>query len=166
MKVKAMKSGNRKGKSIFQLVRFGLVGFLNTLVDYSVFYVMIAFLNLHKIPAQVVATGIAMCTSYLLNRKWTFHVEEKKNMGEIAKFVVINIVSMLTTILFTCLFHDILHVERLADGLLSILSVSYRLSEDMAVMVAKLLSMSFSVCVNFFGNKFWVFADKKEEKSI
>ena len=156
----------KTSNGIGQMIRFGLVGCCNTLVDYGVFYLMIAVANLNKGLSQVVATATAMCVSFLLNRKWTFRKEGKGNMGEIIKFILTNLVSMSVTIVLTHVFHDILHAENWANALCGAVGAPLVLDEDGAVMFAKLLSMVFSVAVNFVGNKFWVFGTKKEEKTV
>lgn len=150
-------------KTIFQAVRFGIVGFFNTLVDYGFFYVFLAFANLHKSVAQVLATALAMCGSYLINRSWTFKKTGHGNFGEIIKFLTVNIFSMLVVIFFTHLFYDILHIENLFNGLIASFNVNYVITGDLAVMVSKACASVFSIILNFIGNKFWVFRAKTEE---
>lgn len=152
----------QKSDNIKQVIRFGVVGVINTLVDYGVFYFLISLVNLHKGPAQVFATAVAMCGSFLLNRHWTFHCDGKGNIKEITKFIVTNIVSMLTVIVFTYLFYDMLHAERVVNAILSSRNISFVLQDDNAVMFCKLLASVFSIVVNFIGNKFWVFKDAKK----
>ena len=149
-------------KSVMQLIRFGLVGICNTAVDYGIFYILISFVHLHKGVAQMIATAIAMCGSFLINRYWTFHKTGHSTAGEIVRFVLTNAVAMLVTIVFTHLFYDILHAERAVNNVLFILDISYVLEGNMAVMFCKLLSNVFSVAVNFIGNKFWVFKGGEE----
>ena len=153
----------KEKQSFIQLIRFGMVGVFNTAVDYGVFYMLIAFVHLHKGFAQVIATGIAMCGSFLINRYWTFRKTGRSTAGEVVRFVLTNAVSMLTAIAFTYLFYDILHAERVANGVLTVAGISYMLEGNMAVMFCKMLSTVFSLAVNFIGNKFWVFRAGEEE---
>ena len=150
-----------KGNSIRQMIRFAAVGCANTAVDYIVFYLMISFVHMHKSFAQVIATGVAMCGSFLLNRRWTFEQTGRGGIREIIKFICVNIVAMLTAIAFTHLFYDILHIERAVNAALSAVGISYLLQGTSAVMLAKIAASVFSVLVNFFGNKFWVFRTPK-----
>lgn len=157
-----------KKESIKQALKFGTVGILNTLVDYVVFYIMLAGLNVDKIWAQVVATAVAMCGSYIINKHWTFGEHAKSKKRQIAKFIITNIVAMSCTIVFTSFFHDILHVHSWANGLLKAFGTSFRLNEDMGVMFCKVIASLLSLIINFSGNKFWVFksaiSDKNEQK--
>lgn len=150
-------------KTIFQAVRFGIVGVFNTLIDYGFFYIFLAFANIHKSIAQVLATALAMCGSYLINRRWTFKKTGHGNFNEIIKFLAVNIFSMLVVIFFTHLFYDICHIENLFNSLLSAMNVNYVIAGDMAVMVSKACASVFSIILNFIGNKFWVFKAKAEE---
>ncbi len=149
-----------KKESFLEAVRFGLVGILNTFIDYGVFYCLIEWGMLDKRISQIIATIAAMCSSYLLNRFWTFSQKGRGGAGELVKFVVVNLLSMLTVILFTHLFYDILHIEKVFNTALYALGFPYQAEGNMAVMVSKLFASVFSVIVNFLGNKFWVFKDK------
>ena len=151
-----MKKSKTK-KSFKQMVRFGIVGVFNTLIDYGSFYVFLAIAGLHKSISQVFATAVAMCGSYILNKHWTFGKEGRGNAAEIAKFVVVNIASLLATIFFTHLFYDILHIENIANNFLGRLGVRYIISGDLAIMVCKVCASIIATVLNFIGNKFWVF---------
>ena len=153
---------NESKKTVFQAIRFGIVGVFNTLVDYGFFYIFLAFANFHKSIAQVLATAIAMCGSYLVNRRWTFKRVGRGNFGEIVKFLTVNILSMLVVIFFTHLFFDICHIENIFNAGLSLLKINYVIEGDMAVMVSKACASVFSIILNFFGNKLWVFNSKTE----
>lgn len=151
-----MKSIKTKG-NLKQAARFGVVGFINTMVDYGVFYLLISVANLHKSIAQVLSTSVAMCGSFFINRYWTFERNGRSSAGEITKFIVVNLVAMLSVIFFTHLFYDILHIEQVVNAVFNAANKPYILEGDAAVMFAKLVSSVFSVVINFLGNKLWVF---------
>lgn len=146
--------------SVKQAVRFGVVGALNTLVDYGLFYIFISVINLHKSAAQVLATAAAMCCSFFLNRRWTFEKGGHGSTSEIVKFLIVNLVSMVTVIVLTHLFYDIWHVERLLNSALHVVGSTVTVQGDGAIMLAKVLASVFSLLINFFGNKLWVFSGK------
>ncbi len=147
-------------KDFLQVVKFGLIGILNTALDYGLFFVFFSLLKLDKNLAQVFSTAIAMTNSYLFNRYWTFEQKGKVQANEMWKFIVINLVSMGVTLLCLNLFYDILHLERLANALLSCTALAFRLEGNSAVMFCKLAAMPFSLAVNFLGNRLWVFRNK------
>ncbi len=152
-------------KSVKQAVRFCVVGFFNTLVDYGLFFVFISFANLHKSIAQMLSTSVAMCGSYLINRYWTFGQNGRGNFSEIAKFLTINLLAMFSVILLTHLFYDIWHLENLVNALLRSFGAAFVLEGDLAVMLCKAAASCFSLMINFFGNKFWVFQNKQQTET-
>lgn len=148
---------NKQRKNILQVVKFGCVGAFNTLVDYSVFYLFLSLFSVTKSVAQVIASGVAMVGSYVLNRHWTFGKHGAGTAKELAKFITVNIVSMLTVIFVMHLTYDFWHIENYANWVLSHMHIHFVLSGNKAIMFCKLCSSVFSVIVNFLGNKFWVF---------
>ena len=73
-------------KNIQQAVRFGMVGILNTAVDYAVFYIMLSVVNADKNISQIAATGVVMCGSYIMNKNWTFGKKGKTRLDTIKNF--------------------------------------------------------------------------------
>lgn len=164
-----MQTNNEMKKNLFQIVKFGLIGILNTALDYFLFFVFFSLLNIDKSLAQVLATAIAMTNSYFFNRYWTFGKQGKVQIGEMWKFVIVNLVSMCVTILCLNLFYDLMHIENIANGVLSYVGILYQFEGDAAVMFCKLVAVPFSLAVNFLGNRLWVFGkngDKNEEKQV
>lgn len=147
------KSSN---KSIKQMFKFGATGVLNTFVDYGVFYILISCVNLHKSIAQVISTALAMSGSFFINKYWTFQKGGHGKFSEIVKFITVNIIAMLSVILFTHIFYDIWHIERLFHALLPVTNIN----DDVDIMICKILSSGLSLIINFFGNKLWVFKSK------
>lgn len=150
-------------ESIKQVVKFSLVGVFNTAVDYGVFYIALAFLNFDKSIAQILATAVAMCGSYIINKYWTFSSRER-DASQIFKFIATNIVSMTCTIIFMNLFYDLLGIHEWANYLMAFVGIGFRLKNDIAVMFCKIAASALSLVINFLGNKFWVFR-KKSPKS-
>ncbi|MEU8263505.1 GtrA family protein [Micromonospora sp. NPDC048999] len=60
-------------KFIHEALKFGIVGGINTVINYAVFnaLALTAFRN-GQLKATVVATIVATITSYLMNRHWTY----------------------------------------------------------------------------------------------
>ena len=54
-----------------QFIKFGLVGVLNTLVDFLV-YQLLVYLGLHYAPAQCISYTCGLLNSYFFNSRWTF----------------------------------------------------------------------------------------------
>lgn len=146
-----------KKNDVLQASKFALVGVINTLLDYVLFFVFFSLCRLDKNIAQILATAIAMTNSYLVNRYWTFQKTGAVKGQEIIRFIAVNVLSLLTTLLFLNLFYDWLLLHKLANQLLALVGIPFVLEGDWAVMFCKLLAMPFSLGVNFLGNRLWVF---------
>ncbi len=144
-------------ESIKQIMKFAVVGIFNTLVDWTVFYIMFSQIGFYKGVAQVIATSISMCGSYIINKRWTFKEKSKAYKKQIEKFIVTNLLAMSITIVLMYIFNDLIHLYNGANNLFRACNISYRLTGDMKVMFCKIVASGLAVTVNFIGNKFWVF---------
>lgn len=123
-------------KDFTQLVKFGLVGVANTLIDFGVFILLHGYLNVFYALAQVISYSCGMTNSYFLNKFWTFQSQKAIRLEEVVKFVVVNLLSL---------------------GVSLVLLYLVRGRGNWGVTESKVLATSGSLLVNFLGNKFWVF---------
>lgn len=152
-------------KNIIEVLKFGIIGVLNTLLDFVLFFLFFNLIGINKNLAQVMSTTIAMIHSYLWNRYWTFQQTGGVRLSEMWKFVIVNLISMGVNILCLNLFYDLWHLERIAQWLLSAVGADIVLSDKMGVFFCKILATPFVLAVNFVGNKIWVFRKKKDCKT-
>ena len=78
-----------------QLMRFGLVGTLGTVVNLAVFTIVVKFMMLNHNIGATAAFLVAVSQNYTLNRMWTFHIRGLERVGYVigwTKYVTINIV--------------------------------------------------------------------------
>ncbi|NEZ42474.1 MULTISPECIES: GtrA family protein [Paenibacillus] len=129
-------------QAAIQFMRYCQVGFANTIVDFSVFYLLIAG-EASYVMAQVASSGAGMINSFLLNRKWTFQVSDKIRTHEIMKFALLNGISML-----------------LSSGLLLML-IDW---SGLPLWINKLAATTGGMFVNYSGSRFWVFAHYQETR--
>lgn len=146
-----------KTEEIRKISKFALVGVCNTLLDYGLFFLFLSIWGWDKNIAQILATAIAMTNSYLVNRYWTFGKSGSVQVGEMGRFLVVNLLSLLTTLVCLNVFYDGLSVHCLANSILRGMGFVYQLSGEYAVLFCKVLAMPFSLLVNFLGNRLWVF---------
>lgn len=123
-----------------QLFKFGIVGVLNTAVDFAVFTAL-TFSSLSYMPAQWISYSCGVANSYLWNRSWTFKRQEKRDPKEIAKFIGVNVI----TLLFSLLILNGLHA-----GL------------EMPLWISKLMATIVSVGLNYVGSRYWVFHSRSD----
>jgi len=65
-------------KFVHEAFKFGVVGGINTVINYAVFNALaLTVFRDGQLKASVVATLVATCTSYLMNRHWTYRDRPK-----------------------------------------------------------------------------------------
>lgn len=80
----------RRAKTI---VKFGVVGFIGTLVDFLFYNLFIAFVGLMPATSKGISTEIAILNNFSLNNIWTFrHRKTKTNLWQ--KLGIFNLVSL------------------------------------------------------------------------
>ncbi len=146
-----------KKNDVLQFVKFSIAGVINTVLDYLLFFLFFSVCNWDKNIAQILATSFAMANSYLLNRYWTFGQTGMIRTKEIWKFIVVNFLSLLTTLLCLNLFYDAWHLYEVINAALHRLHIAFALRGESAVLACKVLAFPFSSAINFLGNRLWVF---------
>ena len=121
-----------------RLIKFIIVGCLNTLVDFGIFSLLKGFLGVNYIVSQVISYSSGTLNSYIFNKFWTFDNAntKKKTFNEMIQFIIVNLLSLGASILG-----------------LKILINDY----SMDYYLAKVIVIFITQTVNFLGYKFWVF---------
>ena len=65
--------------------KFGLVGIINTLLDFSIFNFMLAVVHLAAVPANIISTTCAMFFSFFANKQVVF----KQQKGSLLRQMVV-----------------------------------------------------------------------------
>lgn len=118
-----------------QFIKFNLVGLLNTALDFTVF-ALLTWLGAFYIVAQCISYGLGMLNSYTLNKYWTFAQKGRLEPKQAFRFTVLNLSSLLLSLILLALFRD---------------------QWEMTLLLAKLLTTVATTLVNFVGSKLWVF---------
>jgi glycosyltransferase involved in cell wall biosynthesis len=124
-----------------QLVRFSMVGVINTLVDLSAYIYILnsyAFFASHLLLAKGFSFLLGTVSSFLLNRYWTFHKTTRLTITEIVRFYL-----------------------TVAGGLiLDLLSLSFFLSIiHMNAVIAAFFATLIAFIWNFLLSKLWVYSE-------
>jgi putative flippase GtrA len=73
------------------VLRFGLVGVVNTAVDFAIFVLLYRWAGLDPLLANGMAFVLAVTNSYLLNHRWTFRRHNRAlSFSGYARFVALN----------------------------------------------------------------------------
>lgn len=152
-----------------QLVKFGLIGVLNTLVDNLVFAVLILIFGVGD--EQVLLIGLftlmayacGVFNSFMLNTRWTFRKEYGRTKREMVSFVVVNLISWGLSFLLVWLFSNYVFsgsgITEWVCGLINFTGAEQ--VNKVVSILAKLCATPFVIIVNFLGSKIFVFTDKK-----
>jgi putative flippase GtrA len=81
---------------VHELTKFGIVGAINTGLDFGVANVLHVGLHTNQYLAKTVSVTIAATSSYFMNRYWTFRHRARTGLGrEYALFFLLNGVGLL-----------------------------------------------------------------------
>jgi glycosyltransferase involved in cell wall biosynthesis len=124
-----------------ELVRFMMVGVVNTLLDVSLYFLLTRFTYLfaaHLIAAKFFSFLAGTISSLYLNRSWTFGIQGQLTAGEVLRFY-----SMVSLSIFL-------------DVYLMAVLVGAHVYDLLALAITTVLVF----LVNFVISKFWVFKQK------
>lgn len=129
-------------KKSVQVVKFCLIGAVNTGVDVIVFTIL-TFFGMHYLAAQCISYVCGGFNSYLMNRTWTFQRPGTSNRYECVKFLAVSCLTLLLT-----------------SGLLTLLYDDARLP----ILLCKCIATGAGVSVNYLGSRLWVFRESLTSK--
>lgn len=93
-----LKELYEKYKSI---IKFGIVGCINTGVDFITFTLLLSMFGIDKLACQVGGYSMGIINSFVLNKLWTFNDKKEKTntAAQFVKFVVTNIISLVISLI-------------------------------------------------------------------
>ena len=96
---------NKYKNLIIQIIKFGIIGIINAIIDISLYWFLTRKLYVIKIISNVLSFLIANLFSFFTNRRITFKNIEKVSLKQYIKFLSITIMSLVIS--FICLFISI-----------------------------------------------------------
>lgn len=133
-----MKNLTLFGRKIsIEFVKFTIVGIVNTLIHLILLYFLVEYLSVYYVLASFIAFIFAVTNSFIMNTIWTFKENIKFKIG--FRYIKFFIVSTLAAIVN--------------------LSLLYAITEFFGIwyILSQIIATSFSLVVNFLGNKIWTF---------
>ena len=144
-----------------KFIKFGLIGVLNTLVDFAVFYVMdrwiiregptLALLGAAVAAGPYISNAIAYVVanvhSFVWNKLWTFEKRGRATREEAARYLATSVgyVLISTVSLAVCI------------RILSLPVLAALAPPGWTNLLAKLPTACVTIFYNYLMNKFWVF---------
>ncbi|MGE5406010.1 MAG: GtrA family protein [Candidatus Saccharibacteria bacterium] len=130
-----------------QVIKFGAVGVLNTLIDYGLFNLLVYLTGFHSgVKVGIInalTVTLAAANSYFLNRNWTFEAREGKHSSQLTRFVIATFIGVLINSA----------VVTAVSGVGKWLAVS----PYIILNGGKLLGAVLSILWNFVSYRLWVF---------
>ena len=75
---------------LFRFIKFALVGVLNTLMNWIIFFILNAS-GFYYLVANIISYSISTLNSYLWNSRWVFKYQGDNKKETTLKFIVLNI---------------------------------------------------------------------------
>lgn len=151
-----MEHKSEAKKTFWQIVKFGIVGVLNTLVDFAVFQTLNLLLG-WVYAAQVCGYTCGIINSYLWNSNWTFREQRTRSLREITLFVLVNLVSLGVSLGVIWLCQNAFGMtNEWAAGWMPAAIAGFVKGDT----VDKLIATFFAIVVNYLGNRLFVFNKK------
>jgi putative flippase GtrA len=79
---------------IFQVIRFGIVGMLGMVIDFSITWFFKEKAAFNKLVANAMGFSGAVIFNFFLNRSWTFHVDSGNNSTQFMRFVIVSLAGL------------------------------------------------------------------------
>ncbi|MCX6808615.1 MAG: GtrA family protein [Candidatus Berkelbacteria bacterium] len=141
-----MKKENTKGGALTEIIRYGAVGFVSTVIDLGV----LKLLTMFSWPYWIaLALGFSSGTvnGYFMNSRWTFKYKTAGSEGiKFSQFTIVSLIGLGLT-------------ELIGNSYMSIFGADVTILGKTigAKMIGKLISVVLVFAWNYLGNKFWTF---------
>lgn len=145
-------------RSFMQFIKFALVGASNTIIDMLVSMVLNAIFHWYYF-AKVIGYCCGVLNSYLLNSRWTFKEERRKDAKEIISFIGVNLVVLLISLGLMSLMKNTWNLVEWWDTLSL---PAWMLKLVNGERFCMLVSAVICIVINFIGNKLFVFTNRKD----
>ena len=90
----------------YELLRFIIVGSLNTIIGLGVIFILL-YIGIDDYIANISGYIVGLCTGFFLHKYFTFKSKNKITLSEISRFLIIFLISYVVniTILYFTLFY-------------------------------------------------------------
>ena len=130
-----------------QLLRFGLVGCLNTVIDLLVLNALFCLFPTRNVGLLLIENSLAYSVgavnSFLLNKSWTFHFPRRAKSREVGRFALTTLAGVACNTLLLWLLGTLLH--------------PVFVSAVLWANTAKSMAIGGTVLISYLGMRLWVF---------
>jgi putative flippase GtrA len=143
-----------QNRTIWQFVRFGLVGCLNTTIDLLVLNCLLQLWPTQNIARLLLFNTIAYTfgalNSFVFNRYWTFQRTGRPKAREGARFLLITLAAIACNDLLLWLMSQVLHPAHL--------------NVTLWANTSKVAAIGGTILVSYLGMRLWVFVQSSHQK--
>lgn len=139
-----------------RFIKFAIVGFSGTIVDFSIFNLFSLLLKVPALYASIISFSVAVLNNYYWNREWTYpETKHLSHTSQLSKFAIVSVIGLLIrTPLFSIFEEPAIYLA--ADRLGS------KLPFD-PVVIGHNVSLAFVILIvlfwNYFANRFWTYRE-------
>jgi putative flippase GtrA len=124
--------------AIFTFIKFCIVGSINTTIGLVIIFTLYNIIKLDYRLSNIIGYVIALCSSYILNKRWTFK-SQNTSSRDILPFMIVFLVSYLANFVTLIYTSEILRINK---------------------NISQIVAMVVYTVINYFGNKLITFANK------
>ena len=121
---------------IIRFVKFGMVGVLNTLVNWSIFFIL-ETCGVYYILANIISYSLSTIHSYLWNTLWVFKYKDKVSTDTTFKFILLNIIGLCLNTAILYILVDLCNLNK---------------------FIGLVITTAIVMIINYVVNKLWVFS--------
>lgn len=126
----------QRGTNYAQIIKFAVAGAVGAGIEISLFILLVDFMNLYYLTANLFAISVAIIVNYIISLKWVFDPGRYSRGLEFAIFLVVSFFALLLNqLLMWCM------VESL----------------ELSTTMSKVLAIGMVAVFNFIAKKFFVF---------
>jgi putative flippase GtrA len=137
-----------------QVLRFGMVGGLNTIVDLLILNMLLLLFPTNStrmiLIFGAIAYSIGAVNSFLLNKYWTFGYRQRTSWREVARFVVTTLLGIGWSSIILWFASNALH--------------PLLINPTIWANVSKVIAIFGTVTINYLGMSLWVFVSKASKE--
>lgn len=96
-----------------QIIKFGIVGIIATLIDWTIFYILFNAFSVWYLLAKTIAFSVSTIFNYYLSMKYVFVSKygKEERFKEFQLFVVLSLIGMMLTLVLLWFFVEKLFIH-------------------------------------------------------
>lgn len=153
-------------KTIWQIIKFALVGVSNTIVS-EVIYAVLIFFKIHYLPASFIGFSLSVLNAYYWSSKYVFKEQadaEKRVWWKVLlKTYAAYLWGYLVSAVLLVFWIDLVHVSRWMEPLGNrFVDAGYERfdTQFLGNLLAAALNLMITIPMNFLLNKYWAYRQK------